>query len=75
MTNCDCQKNIEDEASITTATADKGLITLEDGLLLTTVTSTTSVTFFDQRPLGVGPQDALLTSRSLVYFMFLPAIF
>ena len=77
MSNCNCLENIEDEASITnvTATADKGPISLGDGLLITTVTSTAAVIFFGLRALGVGQQAALLTSTSLVPYMFLPAIF
>ena len=77
MSNCDCQENIEDEQSITTvaATADKEPITFGDGLLITTVTSTAAAIFFGLRALGIGQQDALLTSTSLVSFMFLPAIF
>ena len=71
MSNCDCQENIEDEA----ATADKELITLGDGLLITTVTSTAAAIFCDLRALGIGQQGALLTSTSLVSFMFLSAIF
>ena len=75
MSNCDCQENIEDDESITTATADKERITLGDGLLITTVTSTAAAIFFGLRALGIGQQGALLTSMSLVSFMFLPAIF
>ena len=77
MSNCNCLENIEDEASITnvTATADKEPISLGDGLLITTVTSTAAVIFFGLRALGVGQQGALLTSTSLVPYMFLPAIF
>ena len=77
MNNCDCLENIEDEASITnvTATADKEPISLGDGLLITTVTSTAAVICFGLRALEVGQQGALLTSTSLVSYMFLPAIF
>ena len=75
MSNCDCQENIEDEASITTALVDKEPITFGDGLLITTLTSMTAVIFFGLRALGVGQQGALLTYTSLVSFMFLPAIF
>ena len=76
MSNCDCQEN-EDEASITTlaSTDDKEPITFGNGLLITTVTSTAAVIFFGLRALGIGQQGALLTSMSLVSFMFLPAIF
>ena len=74
MSNCDCQENIEDEASMTTATADKELITVGDVLLITTVNSTTAVIFFGLRALGAGQQGALLTSTSLVSFIFLPVI-
>ena len=77
MSNCNCLENIEDEASITnvTATADKEPISLGDGLLITTVTSTAAIIFFGLRALGVGQQGALLTSTSLVPYMFLPALF
>ena len=77
MSNCNCLENIEDEPSITnvTATADKEPIFLGDGLLITTVTSTAAIIFFGLRALGVGQQGALLTSMSLVSYMFLPAIF
>ena len=71
MSNCDCQENIEDEA----VTADKELITLGDGLLITTVTSAAAVILFGLRASDVGQQGALLTSTSLASFMFLPAIF
>ena len=76
MNNCDCQKD-EDEAPITTvaATDGKESITFGDGLLTTTVTSTAAVIFFDLRALSVRQQGALLTSTSLVSFMFFPAIF
>ena len=56
-----CQEN-KDEASITTAAADKEPITFGDGLLITTVTSMAAVIFFGLRTLGVGQQGALLTS-------------
>ena len=71
-TNCDCvycQENTE------ASTADKETITVGDGLLITTVTSTTAVIFFGLRALGAGQKGALLTSTLLVSFMFLPAIF
>ena len=72
MSNCDCQGNInEDEA----ATADKEPISFVDGLLITTLTSAAGVLFFILRALGAGQQGALLTSTSLVSFMFLAAIF
>ena len=73
MSNCDCQEN-EDETTVA-ATADKEPITFGDGMLVTTVTSTAAIIFFGLRALGVGQQCALLTSTSLVSFMFLPAIF
>ena len=77
MSNYNCLENIEDEASITnvTATADKEPISLGDGLLITTVTSTAAIIFFGLRALDVGQQGALLTSTSLVPYMFLPALF
>ena len=71
---CDCQENIEDKTNVAT-TADKESITFGDGLLINTVTSAAAVIFFGLRVLGVGQQGALLTSTSLVFFMFLPAIF
>ena len=77
MSNCDFQEDIEDEASITNvaATADKEPISFGDGLLITTVISTAAVIFFGLRALDVAQQGALLTSTSLVSFMFLPAVF
>ena len=71
MTNSDCQENIEDEAP----TADKEPMTFGDGLFITTVTSAATALFFGLRALGAGQQGALLTSTSLISFMFLPAIF
>ena len=75
MSNCDCQENIENEASINTATADIEPIYFGDRLLIATVTSTAAALFFGPRALGVGQQGSLSTSTSLVSFMFLPAIF
>ena len=77
MSNCDFQEDIEDEASITnvTATTNKEPISFGDGLLITTVISTAAVIFFGLRALNVAQQGALLTSTSLVSFMFLPAVF
>ena len=72
MSYYDYQEN-EDETTVA-ATANKELITFGDGLLITTVTSTTAVIFFGLRELGIGQQGALLTSTSLVSLMFLPAI-
>ena len=74
MSNCDCQENIDKESSVA-ATADKESIAFGDGLLITTVTYTATIIFFGLRALGIGQQGALLTSTSLVSFMFLPAIF
>ena len=77
MSNCDFQEDIEDEASITNvaATVDKEPISFGDGLLITTVISTAAVIFFGLRALNVAQQGTLLTSTSLVSFMFLPAVF
>ena len=50
MSDCDCREN-EDETTVA-ATADKQTITLGDGLLITTVTSTAAVIFFGLRALG-----------------------
>ena len=71
MTNSDCQENIEDEGPM----ADKEPMTFGDGLLITTVISMATALFFGLRALGTGQQGALLTSTSLVSFMFLPPIF
>ena len=75
MSNCDCQKNIDDDEATVATTADKEPIKFGDGLLITTVTSTAAVLFFGLMELGLGQQGALLTSTSLVSLMFLPAIF
>ena len=74
MSNCDCQENIDDEATVA-ATANKEPIIFGDGLLITTVTFTAAVIFFGLRELGIGQQGALLTPTSLVSLMFLPPIF
>ena len=75
MSNCDCQKNIKkpfgDEVSITTVVATATKEPNGDRLLITTI-ATTVVIFFGLKTVGVGQQGALLTSTSLVYFMFLP---
>ena len=76
MSNCDCQKNIKkpfgDEVSITTVVATATKEPNGDRLLITTITTTAAVICFGLRAVGVRQQGALLTSTSLVYFMFLP---
>ena len=69
------KKPLRDEVFITTvdATAAEEPIVFGDGLLITTVAATAAAIFFGLRAVGVGQQRALLTSTSLVYFMFLPA--
>ena len=74
MSNCNCLENIEDETTVA-ATADKKPITFGDEVLITTVTSMALAICFSLRALGIGQQSALLTSASLVSFMFLAAIF
>ena len=66
MGDCDCQKNIQkpiDDGSTIDATAAKKAI--GDGLLITTVASTTVGIFYALRAAGVGQHNALLTSSSL----------
>ena len=73
MSDCDCLKNIIkpiDDGSTADATAAKKSI--GDGLLITTVTSTTVGIFYVLRAAGVGQHNALLTSTSLACFMSLP---
>ena len=76
MSNCDCQKNIKkpfgDEVSITTVVATATKEPNVDRLLITNIATTAAVIFFGLKAVGVGQQSALLTSTSLVYFMFLP---
>ena len=61
MSNCDCQENIEDEATENP---------IGDELLsITTVATATVGMFFSVRSLGIGQHDALLTSTSLVWLM------
>ena len=72
MGDCDCQKNIQkpiDDGSTIDATAAKKPI--GDGLLITTVASTTVGIFYAVRPAGVGQLNALLTYLLLAWFMSL----
>ena len=72
MGDCDCQKNIQkpiDDGSTIDATAAKK--TIGNGLLITTVASTTVGIFYAVRAAGVGQHNALSTS-SLAWFMSLP---
>ena len=77
MSNFDCQENIEDEAFKANEVSTAGIepISFGYGLLITTVTSAAAVLFFRLRELSMGQQGALITSTTLVSFMFLPAIF
>ena len=71
--NCDCQKNIKkliDDASTMDAKSVKKPI--GDGLLITTVASTTVEIFYALRAAGVGQHKALFTSTSLAWFSSLP---
>ena len=73
MNNSDCQKNIKkpiDDGSTVDATAAKKPI--GDGLLITTVVSTTVGIFYTLRVAGVGQHNALTTSTSLACFIPLP---
>ena len=76
MSNCDCQKNIKkpirDKVSMTTVAATAAKEPIGYGMLITTVAATAAVIFFSLKEVGEGQQGALLTSTSLVYFMFLP---
>ena len=75
MSGCDCQENIKkpiDDGSTIDATAAKKPI--GDGLLITTVLSTTVRIFYALRAAGVGQHNALLTSMSLACFMSLPTL-
>ena len=61
MSNCDCQKNIEDE---TTAPIKNPI---GDVLLsITTVATATVGIFFSLKAMNIGLHDVLLTSTSLV---------
>ena len=70
MSNCDYQENIDDdEATAATTVAEKPT---GDGLLITTIAATIAGIFFSLRAIGVVPNDALVTSTSLVWLMSLP---
>ena len=72
MGDCDCQKNIKktiDDGSIVDATAVKHAKPIGDGLLITTVVSTTVGIFYALREAGLGQHNADLTSTSLACFM------
>ena len=68
MSDCeDCQNKNNDGVDATAAKKPIG-----DGLIITTVTTTTAVIFFGQRLVGMRQGNALLTSTSLALFMSLP---
>ena len=66
MSDCDCQKNIKKP------TVDDAKKPIADGLLITTIASTTVRIFHALRAADVGQHNALLTSTSLACFMSLP---
>ena len=72
--DCDCQQNIKkniDDGSAIDATAVKK--TIGDGLIKTTVASTTAVIFFGLKLVCKRQGNVLLTSTSLGWFISLPA--
>ena len=71
MSDCDCQKNIKKSES----TVDDVEKPIGDGLLITTVASTTVRIFYTLRAAGVRQHNALITSKSLACFMSLHALF
>ena len=74
MGDCDYQKNIKkpidggSTVDVTAAEKPTG-----NGLLITTVASTTVGIFYALKAADVGQHNALLTSKSLAWFMSLPA--
>ena len=73
MSDCDCHKNIKKLiGEVLTVAATVAKKPNGDGLLITTVDTTTTAIFFGLRAVGVGQQGALLISMSLVYLMSLP---
>ena len=71
MSDCDCQKNIKRLEP----TVDDVQKPIGDGLLITTVASTTVGIFYALRAAGAGQHNALITSTSLACFMSLHALF
>ena len=73
MGDCDCQKNIKKpNHDVSTVDAPAAKKPTGDGLLITTVASTTVGIFYALREAGIGQYNALLTSTSLAWFMSLP---
>ena len=69
MSDCDCQKNIKRLEP----TVDDVQKPIGDGLLITTVASTTVGIFYALRAAGVGQHNALITStcwHALCLYMF-----
>ena len=63
-------KNIDnDEAKVVAMFAEKPI---GDGLLIIAVAATTSGIIFGLRGMGVGQNDALITSTTLAWLMSLP---
>ena len=63
-------KNIDDdEATVVAMFAEKST---GDGLLIIAVAATTSEIIFGLRGMGVGQNDALITSTTLAWLMPLP---
>ena len=73
MSNCDCQKNIKKPIN-DGFTVDATAVTkpIGDGLLITIVAATAAGIFYALRAAGVEQNNALLTSKSLVYLLSLP---
>ena len=61
MSNCDCQKNIEDETTAPTKNPIGDVL-----LSITTVATATVGIFFSLKAMNIGLHDVLLTSTSLV---------
>ena len=73
MSNCDCQKNIKKPIN-DGSTVDATAVTkpIGDGLLITIVAATAAGIFYALWAADVGQNNALLTSKSLVYLLSLP---
>ena len=68
---CDCQESINDNEATVAATVTEKPIG-DDGLLITTMASTTVGIFFGLKTMGAAQHDALLTSTSFVRLMSFP---
>ena len=72
MSNCDCQKNIEDP--IKDASNFDCRKKPADGMMITTVTTTTAGIFFMLRGVGIEQERAILVSMAVAYLQSLPSI-